>query len=227
MLRVSVTSFSHFLSRDLNVAIRLETGNYTDAESAEATAPLWSIYVSEADRYDKALVESWKGDMSGMLIFVRAPIIVERCLTFFQSGLYSASLTAFLIESYKTLQPDSGDATVALLTQMVSLQLAVASGITLGDLAPAASFQPTAASLVCNILWFLSLALSLTCALLATLVEQWARDFIHKTEMCPSSVRRARVFSFLYFGLKKFKMHVVVDTIPMILHASLFFFLLD
>jgi hypothetical protein len=33
------------------------------------------VYVSEADKYDKALVESWKNDMEGMLIFVRVPLI--------------------------------------------------------------------------------------------------------------------------------------------------------
>ncbi|KAJ7128562.1 hypothetical protein C8R44DRAFT_557882, partial [Mycena epipterygia] len=63
---------------------------------------------AEAEKYDKGLVESWKSDMEGMLIF---------------AGLFSASLTAFLIESYKTLNPDSGDTTVHLLSQ-ISQQLA-------------------------------------------------------------------------------------------------------
>ncbi|KAJ7171387.1 hypothetical protein C8R46DRAFT_828099, partial [Mycena filopes] len=55
------------------------------------------------ERYDKALVESWKSDMEGMLIF---------------AGLFSASLTAFLIESYKTLNPDQGDTAIRLLAQI-------------------------------------------------------------------------------------------------------------
>jgi hypothetical protein len=29
------------------------------------------VYVSEAEKYDKALVETWKSDMEGLLIFVR------------------------------------------------------------------------------------------------------------------------------------------------------------
>ncbi|KAJ6527106.1 hypothetical protein B0H19DRAFT_1335116, partial [Mycena capillaripes] len=49
--------------------------------------------------------------MEGMLIFV---------------GLFSASLTAFVIESYKTLRPDSGDSAVQLLSQ-ISQQLAAAT----------------------------------------------------------------------------------------------------
>ncbi|KAJ7709207.1 hypothetical protein B0H14DRAFT_2415131, partial [Mycena olivaceomarginata] len=158
--------------------------------------------------YDKALVEGWKADMEGMLIF---------------SGLFSASLTAFLIESYKILQPDSGDLTVAAITQ-VSHQLAgIASNTTFVLQSPPA-FNPTTASLWCNALWLVSLSLSLTCALLATLVEQWAREFLQKTELRPSPMHRARIFSFLYFGLRQFRMHTIVDVIPFLLHASLLLF---
>ncbi|KAJ7822547.1 hypothetical protein B0H14DRAFT_1318682 [Mycena olivaceomarginata] len=54
--------------------------------------------------------------MEGLLIF---------------AGLFSASLTAFIAESYKTLNRDSGDLTVQLLTQ-ISLQLAAsANGTTI------------------------------------------------------------------------------------------------
>jgi hypothetical protein len=42
--------------------------------------------------------------------------------------------------------------------------------------------------------------------------------------MRPSPVRRARIFSFLYFGLKRFRMHTIVDVIPFLLHASLLLF---
>ncbi|KAF8177541.1 hypothetical protein K438DRAFT_1479335, partial [Mycena galopus ATCC 62051] len=121
----------------------------------------WSIYVGEAERYDAALVESWRADMEGMLIF---------------SGLFSASLTAFLIESYESLQPDSGDLTVATLSQ-ISQQLAAIAIDQPFTLQTPPPFEPTTASLWCNALWFISLSLSLTCALLATLVEQWAREF--------------------------------------------------
>jgi hypothetical protein len=36
-----------------------------------AGAKLWTIYISEAEKYDKALLEGWKSDMQGLLIFVR------------------------------------------------------------------------------------------------------------------------------------------------------------
>ncbi|KAJ7152507.1 hypothetical protein C8R46DRAFT_481684, partial [Mycena filopes] len=146
--------------------------------------------------------------MEGMLIF---------------AGLFSASLTAFLIESYKTLVPDSGDTTVLLLAQ-ISQQLAASANGTAYNFPAPAPFTPLASSLVCNILWFISLGLSLTCALVATLLEQWARDFLHKTEIRSAPLIRARVFSYLYYGLKNFGMHTVVEIIPLLLHASLLFF---
>ncbi|KAJ6534022.1 hypothetical protein DFH09DRAFT_859617, partial [Mycena vulgaris] len=99
---------------------------------------IWSVYISEAEKYDKALVESWRGDMDGMLIF---------------AGLFSASLTAFIIESYKTLMPDSGHTTAALLAQ-ISNQLAAtrsASGLTFEVPLPAAFVVP-ATSVLCNTL---------------------------------------------------------------------------
>jgi hypothetical protein len=43
---------------------------YTKAESEQASARLWSVYIAEAQRYDEALVVSWRADMEGMLIFV-------------------------------------------------------------------------------------------------------------------------------------------------------------
>ncbi|KAJ7670885.1 hypothetical protein DFH06DRAFT_980986, partial [Mycena polygramma] len=192
-----------------------------NAEHDAAAAKLWAVYVSEAEKYDRGLVESWKSDMEGLLIFVRTSRLKNtRCA---QAGLFSASLTAFLIESYKTLNPDSGDSTVLLLAQ-ISQQLSAAANGTIFHIPPAMPFTPPTSSVLCNILWFISLGLSLTCALVATLLEQWARDVLHRADMRSSPVVRARVYSFLYYGLKRFKMHTVVEIISLLLHASLFLF---
>ncbi|KAJ7217584.1 hypothetical protein B0H12DRAFT_1153678 [Mycena haematopus] len=161
-----------------------------------AAAKLWAIYISEAEKYDRALVESWKSDMEGLLIF---------------AALFSAVLTAFIIESYKSLNPDSGDLTVQLLEQ-ISQQLATsANGSTFSaprspSFAPP-SFAPPASSLICNGMWF-----------------QWARDFLHRTDMRPAPITRAHIFSYLYYGLRRFHMHTVVETIPLLLHGSLLLF---
>ncbi|KAJ7107724.1 hypothetical protein C8R44DRAFT_537455, partial [Mycena epipterygia] len=93
------------------------------------------------------------------------------------AGLFSASLTAFIIESYKTLTLDTGDSTVHLLNQ-ISQQLAAAANRSTFQASEPLPFNPPTTSLVCNALWFISLGLSLTRALVTTLLEQWARDFL-------------------------------------------------
>ncbi|KAF5333805.1 hypothetical protein D9758_015239 [Tetrapyrgos nigripes] len=170
----------------------------------QACAKMWSIYIREVERYDKALVEGWKGDMEGMVIF---------------SALYSASATAFLIESYKTLQSDPAQDTVFLLSK-ISQQLSN-STVPPSELP---SFETPVSAIICNVLWFLSLVLALTCSLLAIFVQQWTRDFIHKTNLRPSPIRQARVFAYMYFGLHDFGMDSFVDIIPFLLHLSLFLF---
>ncbi|KAJ7137401.1 hypothetical protein C8R43DRAFT_929064, partial [Mycena crocata] len=185
-----------------------EKEHAADPSHEAAAAKLWAVYVSEAEKYDKGLVESWKSDMEGILIF---------------AGLFSASLTAFLIESYKTLSPAPADKTVLLLEQ-ISQQMAAAANGTSLNISTSAPFTPLLTSILCNLLWFISLGLALTSAFIATLVEQWARDFLHRTEIRSAPGIRARIFSFLYYGLKRFKMHAVVELIPLLLHASLLLF---
>ncbi|KAF7341284.1 hypothetical protein MVEN_01864500 [Mycena venus] len=198
-----------------------------DTGDEAAAAKLWAVYISEAEKYDKGLVESWKSDMQGMLIFVSTFVSLSSSpfskLLLHEAGLFSASLTAFLIESYKTLNVDSGDATVQLLAR-ISQQLEGSANGSILPIPSSSAFTPTTASVVCNALWFISLGLSLSCALIATLLDQWARDFLHRSEIRSAPLIRARIFSYLYYGLKRFNMHAVVEIIPLLLHASLFLF---
>ena len=94
-------------------------------------------------------------------------------------------MSAFLIDGYHNLSPDSGDAMVALLTH-ISLQLASPNNSQIGAMAPPNNFQPTNSTISVNILWFISLILSLVCALAATLVQQWARDYEQAVEHRPA-----------------------------------------
>ncbi|KAJ7725918.1 hypothetical protein B0H16DRAFT_1781391, partial [Mycena metata] len=174
-----------------------------DTPGDEPCSEIWAVYISEAEKYDKALVDSWRGNMNGMLIF---------------AGLFSAILTAFIIESYKTLQPD----TELEVLRYISRQLANPGLPPVPP--PPTNTRPSRAALACNILWFISLGLSLASALTATLVEQWARDFLQRTEMLPSPVKRARIFAYLYYGLQRFRMHAVVGLVPLLIHLSLLFY---
>jgi hypothetical protein len=85
-------------------------------------------------------------------------------------------------------------------------------------------FTPPHSAILINSLWFLSLAFSLTCALTATLVKQWSKDYLKNTRRSPTPYVRARIRAFLFEGLLRFRMSAVVDAIPLLLHTALLLF---
>ncbi|KAI0067032.1 hypothetical protein BV25DRAFT_1912367 [Artomyces pyxidatus] len=180
-----------------------------DESYGDASAKLWNMYMEQAGEYDKALSESWKGDTDGIIVF---------------TGLFSATVAAFLIESYKQLSADSGDATVQLLGQLLN-QTAIASrGLVVDFAKPLPTFQPTASAIRVNAMWFTSLILSITCALAATLMQQWARQYRQVTQRQAAPHRRARIRAYLFEGVERFGMARAVEYLPTLLHASVFLF---
>lgn len=75
-----------------------------------------------------------------------------------------------------------------------------------------------------NIFWFLSLVLSVSCALAATLVQQWARNYLLTTQLPSSPQRRVRVRTYLFQGVLRFHLGTVASSVPLLLHASVFLF---
>ncbi|KAJ7662621.1 hypothetical protein DFH06DRAFT_1471430 [Mycena polygramma] len=176
----------------------------------EACTKIWTAYSTEAEKHDRALMESWTRDMKGVLIIFAA--------------LFSATLTAFIVESYQTLQVDPASE-IAVLLKTISGQLANGNfSATAPGIQSRPWFAPATSSIWCNVLWFFSLFLSLTCALLATLVEQWTRGFTQRIDGPMSPVTRAKIFTYLHSGLNAFDMHTLVDLIPLLLHASAMIF---
>ncbi len=186
---------------------------------------MWTEYMNEAEKYDNRAAEAWKDDSTGILVFVRPNLLFPLfiAITSWKTGLFSATVGAFIIEFYKKLSPDSGDQTVALLCQM-SAQL---PNFTTGTCTPPTAngpSSPSASIIWVNAMWLMSLILSLTSALFATLLQQWARRYVQMPQIPSEPDKRARVRSFLFFGTQKFKMRVAVETGPTLLHVSVFLF---
>lgn len=206
--------------------------NYGDSSNA-----LFSMYLSRAEKFDKEQSESWKGNADGILVFVRLPSTACRCIldltpthaSPIQTGLFSATVAGFIIEGYKNLKPDSANTTVFILAQ-ISQQLAgLSNGTHVSAVDQAAvlaglPFSPSASAFWVNALWFASLVTSLTCALLATLLHQWARRYLHRTQRRYSPYARARIRAFFAEGADKFCLSTVVEFLPALLHLSVFLF---
>jgi hypothetical protein len=89
---------------------------------------------------------------------------------------------------------------------------------------PAAQFTAPLWSVWVNGLWFMSLVISLTCAVLATLLQQWSRRYLRVAYPRYSPHKRARIRAFYANGVEKLRLQRVVDVLPALLHISLFLF---
>ena len=139
-----------------------------------------------------------------------------------------------MIDSYKSLLPDSAGNAVILLSQ-ISQQLDCLSNGTqvpitasLTSISPQSSTQqsaPPASAVWVNSLWFVSLVISLFCSLLATLQQRWARRYLQVTQPHVTIHERARIRSYFAEGVTRFRVSVTVEAIPALLHISVFLFL--
>ena len=86
-------------------------------------------------------------------------------------------------------------------------------------------FSPPNHAVWVNALWFMSLVMSLTCALLATLLQQWARRYLKITDQSRYRPHKhARIRAFFFEGVEKCLLPWTVDALPTLLHISLFLF---
>ncbi|KZV72652.1 hypothetical protein PENSPDRAFT_575790, partial [Peniophora sp. CONT] len=122
----------------------------------------WKTYLEAARDEDEARPKDWDGTTGSILTF---------------TGLFAATVAAFVIESYKLLQPDSGDQTVLILSQLLAATTN-ASSPSIPSLLPDDTFRAPITAVIANALWFCSLVVALACALLATLIQQWSRDYV-------------------------------------------------
>ena len=186
---------------------------------------MWSEYLKDVKEYDEALTETWKEDANGVLTFVSLHLLVQTPVTTTnrKTAIFSAVVGAFIIESYKMLSPDSGNQTVFLLRQLSNQVNGLANG-TIIQPQPDPAFSPGLSIIWVNIIWLLSLVLSTTSALLATLTQQWARRYLHLPQIPSVPSERARVRSFLFHGTVIYAIHYAVEIAPTLLHLSVFLF---
>ncbi|KAG8945364.1 hypothetical protein FRC03_001744 [Tulasnella sp. 419] len=167
----------------------------------------WNVYNKEADKEDWDLTNNFAGDLDTLLIF---------------AGLFSATNTAFIVESYKDLKRDSNDLTNNLLRNMMRTmhQSSFSEADLLLDYA-----GPPARAIVVNFFFFASLCCSLFTAFGAMMGKQWLNYYYYERDDQGSSPSaRGLERHKKYMGLTEWKLQVVVETLPTLLQFSLFFF---
>src|SRR5258708_5896640 len=182
------------------------------------------MYWDKAKEDDRLFTDARKEDANGILVFVSLYLLVSLfvSMTSKKTGLFSATVGAFIIEFYQQLSPDNGAQTVALLGQM-SQQLANFPNGNYSSVAIQPS-PPSASMILVNAMWLMSLVLSLLSAFFATVLQQWACRYVETINAPGEPNHRARVRLFLFPGTELYQMRVLVEIIPSLLHLSLFLF---
>ncbi|KAF8493462.1 hypothetical protein F5888DRAFT_1636622 [Russula emetica] len=171
------------LSTSLNELFKQKStpGGEVTARGSKDDGKMWHIYGEEAKKYDDAVTEAQKKDADSVLVF---------------TGLFSAVVALFIIESYKLLTPDSGNTTTS----------------------------PTVGILFVNALWLLSLVIAIVSAFYVMLVQQWIRRYTQTLAELKLTTNQERVLSCLFLGTQKYKMSHAIGLIPLPLHISVFLF---
>ncbi|KAI0270107.1 hypothetical protein BGY98DRAFT_923868 [Russula aff. rugulosa BPL654] len=178
----------------------------------------WNLYRDEAKSHDDATISTIKDGMDSALIF---------------AGLFSAVLTAFVVDSKQNLKPSPADETVYYLRQhsailsQISVQLSsIAPQVTIPSTPPPPFplFSPLSSDIRVNVFWFMALAFSLLAAFLAILVQQWVRNYMHVFQRYGDALKSSRLRHYLYEGCERWNMPRVAEAVPGLLHVSLFLF---
>lgn len=135
-------------------------------------------------------------------------------------------LTAFIVEAYKLLQPDTATLSVQVLIQISQqlTSLSVNPGFINSTFAPtlSTSFAPSTNSVVLNVLWFTALILSLVTVSLGMLVKQWLREILANPYVSPEQYCQVRLLRVR--GLRSYKVTEIAMFLPLLLQLALALF---
>ncbi|KZV67663.1 hypothetical protein PENSPDRAFT_583552, partial [Peniophora sp. CONT] len=181
---------------------------------------LWKRYLDVVGEEDKASIERWQGSTSGLLTF---------------TGIFAATVATFLTQSFEQLQPDTaaqavfvGNQTVYLLALLVSANNPALAVPNPDILSNPFDFQVPTSAIILNSLWFLSLVIALVCTLLATLVQEWSRNFQRACQRRSSdkTVKEA-AFNHIYqrMGVDRYGLDYMTSVIVGLIHVAVVLFL--
>ncbi|KAN0128008.1 hypothetical protein V8E53_014185 [Lactarius tabidus] len=177
------------------------------SDFVDGSGQIFSMYLEMATEEDKKMAENWKDNADGILIF---------------TGLFSAAVASLISVSIQDLQENPQDTSNFYLANMYQATINPNASSSLPTSPP--PFSPPNYAVWVNALWFLSLVISITCALLATLLQQWVRRYLKVTQPRYSPHKRARIRTFFTEGVDKFLLPLAVEALPTMLHLSLFLF---
>ncbi|SJL04832.1 uncharacterized protein ARMOST_08203 [Armillaria ostoyae] len=230
------THTSYSTSYLMGCQIGNDTYNYEEKYPEDATyeettsnARVWRVHEDESRIHDANMVEESRDNVDVLLVFVGPYSHLSASpLNMSKAGLFSAVVTTFVVQTSQSLQADYAAMSASLLYESVLVQRAIANGSSVNAIAPSPlnptiTFVPATTDVWVNGLWFTSLFLSLTTALVAVLVKQWLHHYV----ALPSGTPRDRSLTrqFRYAGFQKWHVQVIIGLLPVLMHLALAIFL--
>ncbi|KAI0286522.1 hypothetical protein BC826DRAFT_972524 [Russula brevipes] len=176
---------------------------------------LFATYLKIAEGQDRRRAESLRADTDQILVFC---------------GLFSATVAALVVVSMQDLRPSNQELATLITAYYLSLlPQAIANPNISSPLPPLNSIKvitssPPKSAILVNSLWLLSLLISLSCALIAISLQQWARRDAKVTPGRYSLPEQARMRAFFAAGIERMNFSFFVEALPVLVHISLFLF---
>ena len=162
------------------------------------------------------MMEKWKTNMNNLLIFVGSTLLeaVLLVLTSIKAALFTAIVTAFILDVMSDLDEDTATTLLRILVEQSTTNSTIEMP----------SPNPPSSTLTVSSLWLLSIMSSLAATTWAMLCLEWCAfltDGVQAEDYEEMAEKRQRKFE----ALKRWRMHLIVAAIPFFLHMSLFLFL--
>ncbi|KAF9467114.1 hypothetical protein BDZ94DRAFT_1280471 [Collybia nuda] len=152
------------------------------------------------DASDNGMCRGWRDQIDTLIIF---------------SGLFSATVTAFTVESYQWLNETPTD-TLARL--QLRDRFDAAQNPDIDRLAPA-TFSVSSTSVAINTLWFASLTLSLAAVVISILCKQWLHEYQRYDNFTTDEAFLIR--GLRYRGLMAWRVPEIIASLPLLLQTAL------
>ena len=154
-----------------------------------------------------------------------------------KAGLFSAILTAFVVQTYPQLQPDSSSTTNDLLAinNQLLIQGLAAHGTsfyisstlnsTMSSILDAQPFTPPTSARWINALFFTSLVLSLAAALFGILTKQWLREYMQWNSPLATPCENVIIRQFRFEAWESWNVAATIAAVPALLEIAMILFL--
>ncbi|CAE6444241.1 unnamed protein product [Rhizoctonia solani] len=172
---------------------------YENSHDLGRDDPLWPRYVQNAEKWDSETMNNWNGHGE----------------------------SRFLIEASKNLRSDPSEINTIMLIDIARTLRALkneSESVTQDPLPTLTNYKPSPTNIVINMLWFLSLCLSIIVALITSLVKQWCNSYISDRIAPPCN--QARIRQARFNKLNNWKVIWIVSMLPVLMHVALAFFLI-